>query len=381
MNQVKIMHCADIHLGMELQGIGSKSRIRKAEIKSTFLRIIKLCNSEAVDILLIAGDVFQNADGGKEYVSDIIDGLKELTHTKVYITPGNHDYINPASVYSTYEWPLNTHIFTGSREEIIVEELGVRIIGAGFTSQYVKTGLLTGLAIPEDDFINIGIFHGDLTGGTAVSSYNPISDSDIINSGLDYLALGHIHKQTDVLKLGKTYFAYSGCIEGQGFDETGIKGVYLGTLSKSECRLKYVRTCKRTYEILRITVRPGQNNQAIAEEIRNAAMRVAGTDYADNLYSVILSGEVSFDMYINVNEIISMLDEVFYIKVKDNTSIWISADEIAKDSSLKGVFAARMLEQIEIARKAGDNDRVSRYEKALGIGLKAFMGEVEYYED
>ena len=54
MKEVKILHTADLHLGAARTGVKGG----KAEIENTFLRIIRLCNAESVDFLLIAGDLF-----------------------------------------------------------------------------------------------------------------------------------------------------------------------------------------------------------------------------------------------------------------------------------------------------------------------------------
>jgi len=53
--QVKILHCADVHLGAELTTLGRSAVSRRAEIKKTFMNIFKLCKTEEIQLLLIAG--------------------------------------------------------------------------------------------------------------------------------------------------------------------------------------------------------------------------------------------------------------------------------------------------------------------------------------
>ena len=48
-------------------------------------------------------------------------------------------------------------------------------------------------------------------------------------SGLDYLALGHIHMAGN-FTAGRTLCGWPGCPMGRGYDERGEKGVYLVTL-------------------------------------------------------------------------------------------------------------------------------------------------------
>lgn len=52
-----------------------------------------------------------------------------------FISPGNHDPYNDASVYKRMEWPDNVHIFTGEKERVRLDELGVDVYGVGFTGK------------------------------------------------------------------------------------------------------------------------------------------------------------------------------------------------------------------------------------------------------
>ena len=64
------------------------------------------------------------------------------------------------------------------------------------------------------------LFHGLHTGVL-------ISSVIIAASGADYLALGHIHYNVVEPLDSRGVYAYSGCLEGRGFDETGEKGFVL----------------------------------------------------------------------------------------------------------------------------------------------------------
>ncbi len=59
------------------------------------------------------------------------------------------------------------------------------------------------------------------------SDYGPISQQDLAASGLAYAALGHIHQYSGLQRAGRTVWAYPGCPEGRGVDETGDKDVLL----------------------------------------------------------------------------------------------------------------------------------------------------------
>ena len=100
-----------------------------------------------------------------------------------------------------------------------VPELGLVVHGAAFTGPEQPESLLAGFAAPADGRRHIGLLHVELDG--AEERYDPLRREEIAASGLDYLALGHVHKRTEPLTLGRTVCAWPGCPEGRGFDELG----------------------------------------------------------------------------------------------------------------------------------------------------------------
>ena len=106
---------------------------------------------------------------------------------------------------------------------------GGRLWGAAFHAMEAPA-MLKGFHAQEGEGYAIGILHGDTT--QAKSPYCPITSRQIRESGLDYLALGHIHKG-DSFRAGKTLCAWPGCPQGRGYDETGDKGALLVTLEET----------------------------------------------------------------------------------------------------------------------------------------------------
>ena len=150
---------------------------------------------------------------------------------RVFISPGNHDWYGPGSPWETVDWPENVYVF----KENSAHGRG----GAGAESGDPRGGLLPArnsrracwraFTAPADGKCHIGLLHGELDGAEA--RYDPIRREEAAASGLCYLALGHVHKRTAPLTLGRTVCAWPGCPEGRGFDELGEKGFYEGTIS------------------------------------------------------------------------------------------------------------------------------------------------------
>ena len=220
---MKILHTADWHLDAPLQGHSEQLRQALAAVPG---KIFEICKQEHCDLVLIAGDLFDGPYTPHSY-QNLYDVLKAM-EVPVFITPGNHDHIGPDSPWNKELWPENVHIFTGI-SSVGLQNLDLRVYGAGFESMDCPA-LLEGFRAEQTETYAVGIFHGDPT--QVNSPYNPITKLQVQNSGLDYLALGHIHK-ADSFTAGKTLCAWPGCPMGKGYDEQGEKGVYIVDLQET----------------------------------------------------------------------------------------------------------------------------------------------------
>lgn len=226
---IRILHCADWHLDapMVFSNPEQRALLRRHSAQIPH-KIVELCMENSCDLLLLSGDLF---DGS--YTADTLQSLKSaLAEVKipVFIAPGNHDYAGPDSPWLTETFSDNVHIFThAAMESLAIEHLDCRVYGAGFQAMDCP-GLLENFTADGTEKYAIGVLHGDPT--QVHSPYCPITKQQVADSALDYLALGHIHKG-DMFRAGKTLCAWPGCPMGQGYDETGEKGVLLVTLDET----------------------------------------------------------------------------------------------------------------------------------------------------
>lgn len=226
---IKILHSGDWHLDapMVFSNPEQRALLRRHSAQIPH-KIAELCKEHSCDLLLLSGDLF---DGS--YAADTLQSLKNAlaeVNIPVFIAPGNHDYVGPDSPWLTETFSDNVHIFThAATESVAVEHLDCRIYGAGYQGVDCP-GLLADFTATHQETYAIGVLHGDPT--QVNSPYCPITKQQVADSALDYLALGHIHKG-DMFRAGKTLCAWPGCPMGQGYDETGEKGVLLVTLDET----------------------------------------------------------------------------------------------------------------------------------------------------
>ena len=377
MNTVKILHCADIHIGAALSYLGDTAAQRKYETLLTFERIIDTAVTEGVKIIAAAGDIFDSNTVEEGFVNAVFEKIESVPDIKVVFSAGNHDPLSADSPFKTRELPKNLFVLGAKDERITFDDLKTRVYGRSFDDVYLR-GEESFSIIPEKDgYVNLMVLHGELRSDLN-SNYNSVTANFIKESGMDYIALGHIHKRTEPQKLGDTYYAYCGCPEGQGFDETDEKGVYIGEIGKGICDLSFVPISKRRHICEKIDATGINSSAEISGAVLALLQKKYGAQYGENLYKIELTGSISEDFNLNLTEILSrVLEKVYFAKIKDRTEFLIDTEKLASEISLKGLFVKNMLERIN---NASDGERET-LENALKLGLRAFGTEVVYNED
>ena len=226
---VRILHAADFHLDSAFTGLNEqRARQRRQESRDLTRRMVEYANDHGVQLMLLAGDLFDSDSIYGQTAEELAAALAEF-RGHVVIAPGNHDCYTAASPYARTLWPDNVLIFTAPEMlsmGLSFPQYGCTVYGAAFTApEMPESAELAGIA-EQDGNVAIGILHGEA--GVKDSRYRPIPLQQIAQSGLDYLALGHVHACSGVQLAGKTAYAYPGCPEGRGFDELGDKGFLAG---------------------------------------------------------------------------------------------------------------------------------------------------------
>lgn len=371
MRKIKIVHTGDLHFDTPFRDVGEKqSKKNKEELKEVFSKVIHFCKNESVDILLLAGDIFDNFTLNRETLHFIESSLGQIMNTRVFISPGNHDPYGHRSFYKLVKWPENVYIFKGDIEKVNIPELNINIWGAAFKEQYIRESMLKGFNYSSDK-INIMIIHGELSNSSKGNEYNPITLSEIADSGMDYIALGHRHGFSGINKVGNTFYAYSGCPQGRGFDELGNKGIIYGYVSKGAVELDFVKTSKRNYEEVYVDITDAFGYEEVREKVLNS---IDEELRKENLYKIILVGDISQEFNIDEDLLNEKLSSSFYYsKVIDRTGIKYDMEEISKGYSVKGLFVKKLLKKVEEAETEEEKQIIMT---ALKIGLSS-LSELE----
>ena len=233
---MRVLHTSDWHLGNKFFGYD-----RDDEFELVLDFIIKTIKKEKIDVLLIAGDIFdvyyppQNAL--KMYYNFLIKAKKYLKH--IFIIAGNHDSISTLSAPKEILDALDIKVISGDEE---IEEMIVSIDEVDFLLvPFLREVILRNRYGSDNLTENISNFYKEiisksknkkiLTGHlTAINSKRSGSEKEIyigkiegvsadIFDGADYVALGHLHRYQEI----KKNVVYSGSILKMSFDENDDK--------------------------------------------------------------------------------------------------------------------------------------------------------------
>jgi DNA repair exonuclease len=265
---LKFIHCADLHLGSRFLGITAKDpalgkRLTESVFRS-FERIIDIAISENVDLVVISGDVF---DEENETPSTRYRFAKELERLRIpcIISLGNHDH--KRSWEESIPFPENVYVFPSEPTRKILEIDGekIELLGRSFPSRHTSENLAASLKGSVDMF-TVAVVHCDLD-SVSDNDYAPCKLSDLLGKNVDYWALGHIHKRSEVYS--SPHVVYPGNIQGRNPKESGEKGAYLVTVSNnSVSKLRFMPTQNILWQDLVVDIE-GKDLFAVIDEIRN----------------------------------------------------------------------------------------------------------------
>lgn len=378
MDPVKILHCADLHIENESKGNNQLVQNHYSDLLKGLRQIIKLANEEEVDILLIAGDLFDASAVDTATLNSVKESLAEC-QAPVFISPGNHDYVSIESPYSDADWPDNIFIFRKRLESFELPQLNTVVWGAAFQSTHVEESLFAEMADLDIDKINLCCMHGDLVSNTAESKYHPITPDLISSLPIDYLALGHIHKRSEVQKSASTSYAYSGNPVGRGFDELGPRGVYLGLVGKERVDLDFHPIAERQYLWEEIDISDLFTEREILTTIREELEKRYGDEWNTHYYRLVFVGEKMDDQFISWTSIKDQLsEEVAYLEIQDRTIPSIDLDSVAEENTLQGAFVRNALRDLKNKQDKEEKEQVQR---ALKYGLEALSGGLRLDEN
>ena len=356
---MKFIHCADIHLDSKIAGIPSeKSKTRREEILRTFEKLCEYATDNEITAVIIAGDMFDTGRVSIKTKERVMQAIRKNEKVDFLYLSGNHDEEN--FICSIDDKPCNLKVFG---DDWTTFEYGkVKITGTEINSNNVKT-LYETLSLDDSD-VNVVVLHGQVVGHKGEEKAEIINVPKLKDKNIDYLALGHIHSHAsgDIDQRGK--YAYSGCLDGRGFDEIGEKGFVLLEIEDKKVTDTFIKFSSREIHEFTFNLDEDLSWYAFADKIFD---QVTKSCSGNSLVKITITGEHKLDYFIDTESLLSKLGEwFFFAKIYDRTNLLVKVEDFESDKTVKGEFVRAVY--------SSDLDQDLK-NKIIICGIKALKGE------
>ncbi len=372
---VRILHTSDVHLGATFKMLGARGREQHKQLQQTFANVVSLAIQERVDVVLIAGDLFDSVAAARTEAGFAGAQFERLGAADIPICAiaGNHDPLDEGSAGLWRDLEArhpHLRVFGPDLEVRTLRERDVTIVGRSAAHRVSARSPLTGpsaraggVPAPRTTKYLVGVFHGSVQRPDFESKFGLITPEEIAASGLDYLALGDWHSALDVSSGGVTAW-YSGAPEMIDVDESASGNVLLVTLrAPGRAEVERRRVGRRRAARLDLDLVTAGGAAGVERAIRERA----DTDLA---LQVTLSGLVAVGERFDVARLREDLrSEFFRLEIRDASQVRADDADLAEypEGTMLGRFVRRMRD--EIAARQGEERTVAEDALAYGVAL------------
>ena len=287
---MRFIHVADVHWGMVPDADQPWGKDRANDIKSTFREIIEKCRKLNADCLFIAGDLFHRQPMNRD-LQELNYLFGTIPSTHVVIISGEHDRIEPNAALLSFNWSSNVTWFLQDTPEMVYfDDINTEVYGFSYHTRELRESVLEAIHPEADGHIHILLAHG------GDPEHLPMDIAALAEAPFDYIALGHLHKPTELVE---RKLVYAGSPEPLEQSETGPHGIFIGDLhpiTHKIQKLEFLPLAKVSYVPLQISVTERTSN----EELQKLISREIEKRGAKNIYRLRIVGkhgpEVRFDL-------------------------------------------------------------------------------------
>lgn len=378
---IGFLHLADLHLGWQPSFL-DEDQARKIQLERDGVLAegveYALDPKNQIDLVIIAGDLFESHEPPQKLVENTIKELNRLIAKGIHVVtvPGNHDEITyKNSVYRKEEgrWPgqLVTNPMPDLVTRLEINQEQVYIYSLAYTGGVTITSPpIKEFPRENSEGFHLGIFHGSYFQGAPNWELGarslPLDVGELEKADYDYLALGHFHKYRD-FKLDKGLGAYAGMVADKGFNDPGAGFFLVGRWQKE----KGVSLEKIPFSIFpkfqKATLDLSNINDK--DELVAAIDNIADPN---GLIQIELKGIKSF--MVDLNWLQARLHHSFhYLEINDQ-SYFLSGDELerlSQEKTITGFFLKRIQEKLKTAETEEEKLLLNQ---ALTKGMWALKG-------
>jgi DNA repair protein SbcD/Mre11 len=340
-NSMKLLHFADLHLDAPFAWAPPETaRLRRRNRRETLTRIVALAEAESVDAILCAGDLFEHDRIGPDTV-EFLRSTFERTDRRVFLAPGNHDWISARSPYALVEWSPNVHVFSEDRLRPVELADGLTLWGAAHRAPANTDDLFSGFRVDRGG-VNLALAHASERAALAwqesgKAPHAPFDAAELADTGLDHAFLGHYHVPRDA-----EFHTYPGNPDPLDFGETGDRGAVIATVAEGGTVTRERRDISVSeVHDLEVNVDGATHSDEVAAIVRERLSQLAGS------VRVTLSGELAPSVQLDPRELERTGDHLEGLVVRaGGLHIGYDLAGIGAESTVRGQFVRSAIEEI-----------------------------------
>ena len=367
---MRLVAFSDLHLDAPFANGGRElASVRRAELRRTVERIARLASELEADALLCAGDLYEHDRFTPDTVELLERVFRDVAPVPVLISPGNHDWYGPTSLYRAASWSENVYVFESAAFTPWDGIDGIRIWGFAH-QQPAGTGNPLERFEVSGEALHLGLFHGsensDWTwacrNDERKQSHAPFTVEQIQASGLAHCVVGHYHEPVE-----GDWHTYCGAPAALSFGESGRGGAYelefdeRGQLTKRE-RHRVSRL--EVHGDLRVDISGCDDLGAVEQKLAEVLAPQSG------IGRVTLEGELSPTVDLDLGVLEQQKGPLQHLSVRlGQIRPVYDFDEIASEASVRGEFLKAVRDDEELD---GETKR-----RVLLTGLRALDGRAD----
>lgn len=383
---LRALHTADVHLGARHTDLGEQASAQRERQFAAFRAAIDLALAEPVDLVLVAGDLFDSNTQPRRSVERAAAEFARLAAARIrtVIIPGTHDVYDRSSVYRAHDLAALAGLKPGSdlitvltpdQPEVVLAAIDAVVYGRVFATKRAPHSPLAGFDVSHDTRATwrIGLVHGSVAiPGKTDGDEVVITKEEIAATGLDYLALGHWHSAIGA-KAGSVQYAYSGAPEPVALDQDEAGRVLLVTLDERDGKRRVTveeRQVGRTrFEKVDLDASAVASQPALIDELRTRAD-------PDLVLDARLTGVRPDGLDLDLDEVESALGPAFLkVRVRDRSVPALSEGPLPPADTIAGAFVRDLEGQVAELEASDRLDDAAELRDALRLGRLLLAGE------
>lgn len=381
---LRLLHTADVHLGARHADLGEQAVAQRERQFAAFRATVDLAIQEQLDLVLIAGDLFDSNTQPRRSVDRVAAELHRLVAARIrtVLIPGTHDVYDRASIYRSYNLAAlagatGTDLLTLLTPEapaVRLEALDLSVHGGVFATKRAPRSPLENLDVERDPSTwQVGMIHGSIAIPKQTDHDEVVITTDeIAASGLDYLALGHWHSSSKG-RAGQTTFAYSGAPEPVALDQDRAGNVLIVSLDRKDgaktVTVEERRVGRTRFEKIELDAATIATQPALVEQL-------AGRADPDLVLDVRLIGIRPDLLDVRADEVETELAPKFLkVRVRDLSLPGLSAGPLPPEDTVLGAFVRDIQAEIAELEAADKDDAAAELRDVLRLGRLLLAGE------